>query len=250
MRVYTAVLVAAFLFITGSMLGWVTEVFFRRIFTAKKWINPGFLTGPYLPIYGFGVVGLFAASYLPVNTGIKWLDPILIILIMGVFMTLIEYLGGLVFIKGMKIKLWDYSDRWGNIQGIICPLFSFLWTLVGAVFYFVIRPYVLGAVIWFVEYIEFSFIVGLFLGVFLVDLGHSLNLSAKIRKFAGEHGIVVSFEKLKESIKDKIEKADKKRASFVFPFKSSHSISEHLESYASEKEQNAAKKDGGEGKTA
>ncbi len=232
MQVYTAFLVACFLFITGSMLGWVTEVLFRRFFTAKKWINPGFLTGPYLPLYGFGIVGLFAVSFIPIYTGYPWVDAILIILIMGAFMTLIEYIAGLIFIKGMKIKLWDYTNRWGNIQGIICPLFSFLWTLVGAFFYFVIRPYAIDAVIWFVENIEFAYIIGLFSGFFIVDLAHSLNLTAKIRSFAKEHSIVVSFEKLKEKAKEKIEQSGAKRASFFAPFKSEFTLKEHLENYS------------------
>ncbi len=231
MNVVTALLVAAFLFITGSMLGWVTEVLFRRFFTAKKWINPGFLTGPYLPLYGFGIAGLFALSFLPIYTGHPWLDAVIIILIMGVTMTLIEYIAGLIFIKGMKIKLWDYSNRWGNIQGIICPLFSLFWLLVSAFYYFVIRLYVIDAVIWFVEHIEFSFIVGLFLGVFFVDLGHSLNISAKIRTFAKSHNIVVHFEKLKETVKEKVESLEKKKASFVFPFKSDGNLNDHLSSY-------------------
>ncbi len=234
MPVVTAFLVAAFLFITGSMLGWVTEVLFRRIFTAKKWINPGFLTGPYLPLYGFGIAGLFAISFLPIFTGYAWLDAIIIIAIMGVTMTLIEYLAGLIFIKGMKIKLWDYSNRWGNIQGIICPLFSFFWLVVSAFYYFVIRLYVIDAVVWFVEHIEFSFVVGLFLGIFLVDLGHSLNISAKIRAFAKNHNIVVHFEKLKETVKDKAETLDKKKASFIFPFKSNRNLNENLASYKEE----------------
>ncbi len=231
MAFYTALLVASFLFIAGSMLGWVTEVLFRRFFTAKKWINPGFLSGPYLPLYGFGMVGLFIISFIPVKTGFAWLDAVIVIMIMGAAMTLIEYVAGLIFIKGMKIKLWDYSDRRFNVQGIICPLFSFLWLAVAAFYYFVIRPYAINSVVWFVENIEFSFIVGLFLGIFLVDVCHSLNITAKIRRFAKENKIVVSFEKLKESVREKIEKYEHKKASFVFPFRSNRSLSENLDYY-------------------
>ncbi len=220
-------LVACFLFFVGSVLGWCLEVLFRRICTAKRWINPGFLTGPYLPLYGFGVVGLFGISLIPIETGMPWLDAILIILIMGVAMTLIEYIAGLIFIKGMKIKLWDYSDRWGNVQGIICPLFSFFWLLVSTFFYFVIDQPVIEAVAWFVHHIEFAFVVGIFFGVFFVDLGHSLNLSVRIRKFADEHGIVVHFEKLKESVAERRE-ALKEKVSFVFPLKSLSELKEDL----------------------
>ena len=222
-----ALLVICFLFFVGSVIGWCIEVVFRRLFTAKKWINPGFLTGPYLPLYGFGVAGLFGISRIPLNTGMAWLDAILIILIMGVMMTVIEYIAGLIFIKGMKIKLWDYSKRWGNIQGIICPLFSLFWLLVGAAFYFIFDGPVLDAVVWFVHHIEFAFVVGIFFGVFFVDLGHSLHLATRIRRFADEHEIVVHYEKLKEEIKTRKEEI-KEKASFAFPFKSLTELKEDL----------------------
>lgn len=236
MNVVDALLVAAFLFFVGSVCGWCIEVVFRRLFTAKKWINPGFLTGPYLPLYGFGVAGLFAISLLPINTGYYWLDSIIIILIMGVTMTLIEYIAGLIFIKGLNIKLWDYSNRWGNIQGIICPLFSLFWLIVSAFYYFVIDPFLIDAVVWFVNHMAFAFCVGLFFGVFIVDFGHSVNITAKITSFAKEHKIVVSFEKLKESIKDKIEKLGEKKANFVFAFKSGRSLEKELDSYKEEQD--------------
>lgn len=233
MSVVDGFLVAAFLFFVGSVSGWCLEVLFRRFVSAKKWINPGFLTGPYLPLYGFGVVGLFAISLIPIETGMYWLDSILIILIMTAVMVLLEYISGLIFIKGLKIKLWDYSDRWGNIQGIICPLFSFFWLIVCAFYYFIIDPFVIDAVLWFVRHMAFAFVVGIFFGVFFVDLGHSINLAAKISAFAKNHNIVVSFEKLKESIKEKIEKRGKK-ANFIFPFKSGRNISQDLDVYNEE----------------
>ena len=242
MKFLDGLLVAAFLFIVGSMLGWVIEVLFRRFFSAKKWINPGFLTGPYIPLYGFGLSLMFAISLIPIHTGYAWLDALLIILIMGAMMTVIEYIAGLIFIKGMKIKLWDYSKQWGNIQGIICPLFSFLWLLVAAGFYFLMNEAVLEAVKWFVNNMWFSFFVGIVLGIFLVDLGHSLDLSVKIRKFAQEKQIVVHFERLKESIKEHTENFEKKHASFCFPFKSARKLNEELDGYAEKVTEQTEKK--------
>ena len=52
------------LFAIGSLIGWIIELFFRRFVSQKKWMNPGFLTGPYLPIYGFGVLVLYGVSNL------------------------------------------------------------------------------------------------------------------------------------------------------------------------------------------
>lgn len=68
-------LTIAFLFFIGSMAGWVIEVVFRRFFSSanpeRKWINPGFLSGPYLPLYGFSLCVLFLLSlleqYIPIE---------------------------------------------------------------------------------------------------------------------------------------------------------------------------------------
>lgn len=52
------ILILAFLFFAGCLIGWGIEVIFRRFEPnnkARKWINPGFLIGPYLPLYGFGL---------------------------------------------------------------------------------------------------------------------------------------------------------------------------------------------------
>lgn len=229
----------AFLFFVGSCLGWCIEVLFRRFFSAKKWINPGFLTGPYLPLYGFGLTFMYGVSFIPVNTGAPWADKLILILIAGVLLTALEYLAGLIFIKGMKIKLWDYSTRPGNIRGIICPLFSLIWTACAAVYILFIHRFITGWVGWFVSHLGFAFFVGLFFGVFAVDLAHSLNLSVKIRAFAKENRVVVSFEKLKESVKESIERGREKvakgrkklKASFLFAFRSEKPLREMLADY-------------------
>lgn len=46
------------LFIIGGSAGWLIELIFRRM-VHGKWINPGFLCGPCLPLYGTGVLVLY-----------------------------------------------------------------------------------------------------------------------------------------------------------------------------------------------
>lgn len=241
----TKLLTLCFLFFVGSCIGWCIEVVFRRIFTAKKWINPGFLTGPYLPLYGFGVVGMYLICLIPIDTGMPWLNAIITIAIAGVVMTVIEYLAGLIFIKGMRVKLWDYSDRWGNIQGIICPLFSLIWLAVAALYYFVIDPFVIQWVEWFVSNMPFAFVVGYFFGVFTIDFAHSIHLTVKLRKFAADHNVVVRYEKVKESVKegwDRLKSSVKDRAhklpraKFFSPFKSANSLEQALVEYLEKEE--------------
>lgn len=192
----------AFLFFLGSLSGWGLELFYRRI-VHKRWINPGFLKGPYLPIYGLGIVFMYLIcmidfSFIPIAF---WQHAIRILFI-GVVMTGIEYIGGIIFIKGMKIKLWDYSMRRGNIQGVICPLFSLIWTAVGALYYYLLNPHILSIVGWFDDNIGFSFVVGIFFGVFFVDLAATLRLSVKLRSFAVKYRVVIRYENLKAEIKE------------------------------------------------
>ena len=194
-------LTLAFLFLIGSVLGWGLEVIFRRFFSAHHWVNPGFLVGPYLPLYGSSLCVLYLLAML---------EP-------------------LIFIRGMKIKLWDYSDRWGNIQGIICPLFTFFWMVLSAVYYFLIHPHILNALHWLAENLAFSFGIGFFYGVFLIDVGYSTHLMVKIREFAKETNIVVRVEELREDIHDALQKKNVRR--FFFPMHGGVPVREMLDQY-------------------
>lgn len=58
-------LILAYLFFVGSCFGWILELLYRNIRNRNKiWINPGFCTGPYLPIYGFGLCVLYLLASL------------------------------------------------------------------------------------------------------------------------------------------------------------------------------------------
>ena len=175
--------IIATLFVIGSLFGWVLELFFRRFVSQKKWMNPGFLMGPYLPIYGFGVVILYGVSNINLGITNQIVDIIVRILIIGLGMTLIEFIGGLIFIKGLKIKLWDYSNCKGNIMGIICPLYSFMWLLVGSLYYFLINPFLVLGISWISENLIYTFFIGIVIGMIIVDFAYSVHLATKLKEF-------------------------------------------------------------------
>lgn len=225
-------LVLTFLFFVGSLIGWGIEVFWRRFFSKnnpeRKWINPGFLTGPYLPLYGLSLCILFVLSFIDVSfVKAGWLQKLVLFVLMSLCITVVEYIAGLIFIKGMKIKLWDYSQCWGNVHGIVCPQYSFYWVVLSAVYYFLIHPKILEWLYWFTNHLSFCLVVGFFYGVFTVDLAYTFNLSAKIRAFALEQKIEVRYENLKAAIQKKNEELQEKRH-FVFPFKSKRNFAETL----------------------
>lgn len=198
----------AFLFYIGSSLGWVLELFFRRFISGnnpeRKWINPGFMVGPYVPLYGMGLCILYLVSRLSERRQIA--DPvwnhILMLLLMAAAMTAIEYIAGIMTLKVMHTRLWDYSKRWGNIDGLICPLFSAIWALMGAAYYFLVDPYIMRALDWLSRNLAFSFVIGAFFGVFAIDFVYSTQLMVKIRNFAREKNVVVRYEELKAYFKE------------------------------------------------
>ena len=189
------------LFVLGSLFGWLLELIFRRVVSQKKWTNPGFLLGPYLPIYGCGVVLLYGISSLPLGISNQFLDILAHVLLIGVGMTLIEFLAGLIFIKGMKVKLWDYSDRKGNLMGIICPLFSLIWLIVGSLYYFFVHPFLLEGLLWISENLIYTYFVGLVIGMMIVDFSYSIHLATKLREYKEYANL--RFEDYKKALKER-----------------------------------------------
>jgi len=190
------------LFVIGSLLGWVIELFFRRFVSQKKWMNPGFLTGPYLPIYGFGVAVLYAVSNIPLKIDNQVIDIIIRIIIIGVGMTLIEFIAGLIFIKGCGIKLWDYSNRKGNIMGIICPSFSLIWLVVGSLYYFLLNPVLVLGISWISENLIYTYFIGAVIGAMIVDFAYSIHLATKLKQFKELQNL--RFEEFKKELKRRI----------------------------------------------
>lgn len=41
--------------------------------------------------------------------------------------TAAEYVSGCILNRRLKLGVWDYSDKIGNIHGQVCPLYSALW---------------------------------------------------------------------------------------------------------------------------
>lgn len=224
------ILTLADLFFIGSICGWVIELLFRNlVHRSPKWINPGFCTGPYIPIYGFGLCILFllaSMENLQLITSPFW-NKMALFLAMAVAMTAIEYIAGIFCLKYLKVRLWDYSRMWGNVQGIICPLFSVIWAAAGAVYYFLIHPHILNMLHWLSQNLAFSFFIGMFFGIFLIDVVHSANLVVVLKKFAEERKLVVRYEEIKDHIRKRhIE--NKNKYHFFRPFHSEMTLREHL----------------------
>ena len=226
-------LTLAFLFSSGSVIGWGIEVLFRRFFSSqnpeRKWINPGFCTGPYLPLYGFGLCMMYMIAVQEQH--LTYLSPVVsklaLFLLMAICMTLIEYIAGLYSLKVNHVRLWDYSEQWGNIQGIICPKFSLAWAVLGAIYYFLVHPHILDALAWLAANLAFSFVIGVFFGVFIVDFWQSARITAKLKAYADENNVIVRFETVKAEIRRYTEES-RGKVLFFHSFQTDRALRDHL----------------------
>ncbi len=128
-----------FFFIIYAFFGWCLEVVYQAV-EHGKFINRGFLNGPYCPIYGFGVIIVSGA-----------LDPIkgnLIVLYAGsvVLTSILELATGFLLDKIFSMHWWDYSGERLNLGGYICLKFSLLWGVACIVTVRLIHPAVSGFV--------------------------------------------------------------------------------------------------------
>jgi uncharacterized membrane protein len=147
-----------------------------------KKLASGFLKGPYLPVYGFGLILIYAISLFEMNIISK-------IVFFAFSIILLEFIAGLIFVKYYKINLWNYSEEWLNFMGIVCPLYSFYFVALSLAFYFLIFPH-LSVALSFTEGNHIAyFVLGAFYTIFAIDTIVSFRAAGKI-KAAYKYGIV------------------------------------------------------------
>ena len=115
-------------FLIYSFFGWVLEVSFHAV-TLGKVINRGFLNGPVCPVYGFGVLAVFALGNSVQSTGTGDMNPGLLFLFGVLLATAVELTAGWLLDTLFHARWWDYSDKPFNFHGYICLEFSIIWGL-------------------------------------------------------------------------------------------------------------------------
>jgi len=159
-----------------SFLGWIIETIYRS-YNEKKYVNAGFLYGPFLPIYGFGSV-IITGIYMelqrfpePFFWAITILSP-----------TILEYFASLIMEKIFKLKLWDYKENFFNINGRICLKFSIIWACLAILLVLVIQPAVFKRIMIMGLYYS-HFIAGGLLAYLILDLDRSVKSLVNFKEF-------------------------------------------------------------------
>lgn len=126
---------AYFYFIVYSVAGWLCEDVYVGI-GKRKFVNRGFLYGPYCPIYGCGaLIVLYPLMLLGDH-------PVLVFFGGMILTSALEYFTSWLMEKLFHEKWWDYSTYKFNINGRVCLLNSTLFGLMSLVVVFGIQPFV------------------------------------------------------------------------------------------------------------
>ena len=101
-------------------IGWCIESTFVSV-QKHKFVNRGFMRGPFLPLYGSGAVLILFAT-------IPFRESFLGIFLSGaVAASVLEYVTGVAMEAIFKVRYWDYSNNKFNLNGHICLGTSIAW---------------------------------------------------------------------------------------------------------------------------
>lgn len=122
-----------FNFVLYSFLGWVLEEVYCFVITGK-FKEDRFLFGPFKPMYGFAMaILIFLYNYIEIK-------GVLLIVLLLIIPTAVEYISGLGLRKIIGKDYWNYKHKKYNFQGIICLKFSIYWAILSAFVIFIMQP--------------------------------------------------------------------------------------------------------------
>ncbi|MDR3600797.1 MAG: putative ABC transporter permease [Desulfosporosinus sp.] len=119
-----------------AFAGWIIETLYRSILQ-RQLVNPGFLAGPFLPIYG--LVATIATWFSGPLSHLAWEWQYAWFVLLS---TMLEYVAGWFFERFFHLQLWDYHSTPFNFQGRIALSYSMLWGVLGLVFQIILNPIV------------------------------------------------------------------------------------------------------------
>lgn len=123
------------LFILYAFLGWCMETIKVSI-ENKRFINRGFLLGPYCPIYG--IASIFIITILEkISCNNPWILFMVIVITCGI----LEYITSWIMEVIFKARWWDYSQRKFNINGRICLFNLVAFGILGLIVKYIMQPF-------------------------------------------------------------------------------------------------------------
>lgn len=127
------------MYFIGCFFGYLIETF-MKLFVWKSMHN-GVLLGPWIPVYGFGILISIFISEVVFKLKIKKCLKIWLLFIFIFFITtLFEWLGGILIEAVFHKTFWNYEKFMFNIGPYISVEMSLIWSCLLLIFTFYLRP--------------------------------------------------------------------------------------------------------------
>ena len=166
------------LFFIYSFAGWLMESVGDTI-RKKKFVNRGFLIGPYCPIYGCGVLLITILLQ-------KYNDDIIATFFLALLICgTLEYMTSYIMEKIFKARWWDYSTRKFNINGRICLETLIPFGIAGCLIIYIINPFLLKYIS-MVPNIVMHIIIGILLVIYIIDMTVSFKIILNLKEMSKE----------------------------------------------------------------
>lgn len=150
-----------------SMIGWLCESIYCSI-PQKRWINRGFLNGPFCPVYGFGAL-LILAVLSPLLGVFEFPLELIVLFFTATLLTsVLEYLTSVLLEKLFHTSWWDYSNHKYQIHGRVCLMNSLLFGVMSALVLEVLHPLISSLLTAIPRIVSFPLAGGLFV-YFILD---------------------------------------------------------------------------------
>lgn len=175
------------LFTIYAVLGWIMEVILSLI-QHHKFVNRGFLIGPYCPIYGFGgiAITILLSNFMETIENVSitesiWISTVVIMCICG----LLEYMTSYIMEKLFHARWWDYHKFKFNINGRICLETLVPFTIIGQIILRYASPTFIG-IISSIGAPWIHIITIAIVAIFVTDIAISYNIIHSFKKISNE----------------------------------------------------------------
>lgn len=179
-------------FIIYSIMGWIAETIYCSVLE-RHFVERGFLRGPLCPIYGTGAVIILWLLQ-------PYVDSWILLFVIGFFLTsALEYLTSYAMEKVFKMRWWDYSKHFLNINGRVCLLNSTMFGILVLILVKGIHPWIEQRIASLPNQLLYLFVLA-FASALLIDLIVSIKATFRLK----EH--LEKFKEAQEHFKEEFEK--------------------------------------------
>lgn len=177
-------------------MGWVWESCYVSL-ENQKWVNRGFLKGPFLPIYGSGAIVVIISTLTVEN------ELILVFIIGMIAATILEYITGAMMEKVFHVRYWDYTKEPFNINGHICLTSSLAWGVFSVLLVRFVNPPIENLIKLIPEVISevSAYVITIFITIDVVQsFNEAMDLRNLLIKFTEKNDTIINIKKRMEVV--------------------------------------------------